>query len=261
MRALRAGGSVFAEEEAAEILRHGLSDSERDEVVRRRTAGVPLEHLLGSVALAGLDLRVDAGLFVPRARTGLLSARAVSACRTRPGAVFVELCCGVAPLAAAVERAGVADVLVATDVDPRCAPAASANVPTALVGTGDLFDGVPSHLRGRLDVVAAVPPYVPDDDLVLLPPEARDHEPRGALLGGPDGLDVVRRMVGRAPEWLSSRGVLLVEVSRAQAPAAIRAGVDAGLVAERLDLRADRTAVVSWRAGGPDPWSPGPRRT
>ncbi|MFY0406607.1 putative protein N(5)-glutamine methyltransferase [Solicola sp. PLA-1-18] len=241
--ALREVGCAFAEEEADQVLRH--PEVEPAEVVGRRAAGEPLEQILRSVTLGGLDLHVGPGLFVPRQRTALLASLAVAACRARPQAVFVELCCGAAPVAASVERADVAAVVVATDVDPRCVPVASSNLRTTLVASGDLFDAVPPTLRGRLDVVAAVPPYVPAGDVGLLPAEARDHEPGAALAAGDDGLDVVRRLLDLAPGWLSPRGVLLLEMGRTQVRAATDAAARAGLRPQRVDLRPDRTAVVT----------------
>lgn len=85
---------------------------------------------------------------------------------------------------------------------------------------GDLFDALPAVLRGRIDIVLCNTPYVPTDDIRLMPPEARLYEPRVTLDGGADGLDVQRRVAASARDWLAPGGQLLVEVSEEQAPVA-----------------------------------------
>jgi release factor glutamine methyltransferase len=114
---------------------------------------------------------------------------------------------------------------------------------------GDLFDPLPAALRGRVGVLLANVPYVPTAAIADLPPEARDHEPRRALDGGPDGLAVLRRVADAAPAWLAAGGVLLTETGggaqAATATAVLRAaGLDAEVV-EDDDLGA--TAVLGTR--------------
>jgi release factor glutamine methyltransferase len=86
---------------------------------------------------------------------------------------------------------------------------------------GDLYEPLPATLRGRVDVLVANVPYVPTDQVGLLPPEARLHEARVALDGGADGLEVLRRVTAAAPVWLAPGGHLLVETSQRQAPPAV----------------------------------------
>jgi release factor glutamine methyltransferase len=120
--------------------------------------------------------------------------------------------------------------LHAADVDPAAGACARRNLPTGSVHLGDLFDALPPALRGRVDVLVANVPYVPSDAVPHMPPEARDHEPLVALDGGPDGLDVARRVVAGAPVWLAPFGSLLFETSAAQSDAAARIVAAAGLV-------------------------------
>ena len=222
MRRLRAAGCVFAEEEAALLLEAGGGH-----LVDRRVAGEPLEHLLGWVAFAGLQLAVGPGVFVPRVRTELMARVAVE----RRPAVLVELCCGVAPVTAAVEAALPEVATWASDVDEVAVAFAARNIRgTAL--TADLDSGLPSSLEGQVDVIACNAPYVPTGEVRHLPPEARDHEPRVALDGGRDGLDVVRRAAGCTRRWLRPGGALLVEVGQAQVAAAVAAFEAEGLAVE-----------------------------
>ena len=136
-------------------------------------------------------------------------------------------------------------VLHAVDVDPAAVACARRNLVAGQVHEGDLYAPLPADLHGRVDVVVANAPYVPTDEIALMPPEARDHEPRVALDGGADGLDVQRRVIAAAPRWLAPGGSLLIETSERQAPLTAAAMAAAGLVArvERSE-ELDATAVV-----------------
>ncbi len=115
--------------------------------------------------------------------------------------------------------------LYAVDVDPVAVRCARRNLPGGRVFEGDLYEPLPASLRGRVDVLVANAPYVPTEAVGLLPPEARTYEPRVALDGGADGLEVVRRVAAGAASWLTPGGHLLVETSADQAPAAAEAFV------------------------------------
>ena len=73
-------------------------------------------------------------------------------------------------------------------------------------------------------------PYVPTEEIGLLPPEARLHEPRVALDGGSDGLEIMRRVTNAAPQWLAPGGSMLVETSERQAQRALETITSAGLI-------------------------------
>jgi release factor glutamine methyltransferase len=214
-------------------------------MVGRRAEGVPLEQVVGWAQLCGVRVAVAPGVFVPRARTELLVRRA--AALGGPGAVVVDLCCGSGAVGAAL--AAILDVaeLHAVDIDPAAVACARRNVSAAggHVHQGDLYAPLPPGLRGRVDLLVANAPYVPTEAIGLLPAEARVHEPRAALDGGPDGLDVVRRVAAGAPPWLAPDGHLLVETSRGQAAHALGTVTAAGLVARVVhSSELDATVVV-----------------
>ncbi|GAA1959018.1 putative protein N(5)-glutamine methyltransferase [Kitasatospora viridis] len=241
---LRAAGCVFAEDEADLILATADSPEAAARMVERRAAGLPLEHVLGWAEFCGLRIEVDPGVFVPRRRTEFLAARAVALARADD--VVVDLCCGSGALGAVLAEA-VAVELHAADIDPAAAACAVRNL--AGRGTahrGDLFEALPPRLRGTVRVLVANVPYVPTGEIALLPAEAREHEARVALDGGPDGLAVLRRVAAGAPQWLAPGGALLFETSVRQVPAALAAVRAVGLrpeVAEDEEL--DATVVVA----------------
>jgi release factor glutamine methyltransferase len=226
---LRTAGCVFAEEEAA--LLRGVAGSQEalEELVDRRVAGEPVEVVLGWVDFSGVRVRLDPGVFVPRQRTALMVAQA--AALAPQGALVADLCCGSGAITLALLAQRPDLQAVAADIDPAAVACAERNLKgKAEVFTGDLFDALPGELRGRLSLVMANVPYVPSGELGLLPPEARDYEPRTALDGGSDGLAVVWRVAEGASHWLEVGGSLLVEVSSGQAEAGERMFSGTGLI-------------------------------
>jgi release factor glutamine methyltransferase len=263
---LRAAGCVFAEEEARMLAAAARTRDDLEAMARLREKGVPLEHVIGWAEFCGLRIFVDAGVFVPRRRSEFLVETAVS---LAPGAspVIVDLCCGTGALGVAVAAwlaagsrgpgprdtgsrgAGSRDTaeLHAADIDPAAVACARRNVEPAggRVYRGDLFAPLPGTLRGRVAILICNAPYVPTGDIGLLPPEARDHEPRTALDGGADGLAVLRRAAAEAPGWLAPGGVLLVETSGPQAPPMTRAMAAAGLTARVYSCEEYESTVVT----------------
>jgi release factor glutamine methyltransferase len=245
---LRAAGCVFAEEEARLLVEAAADDGQLVAMVERRVAGEPLEQVVGWAEFCGLRIAVDAGVFVPRPRTELLIDEA--AALAPPAALVVDLCCGSGALAAALgARLGDAE-LHAADVDPAAVRCARRNVaPPGQVYEGDLFEPLPRDLRGRVDVLVANVPYVPTEEIALLPREARQHEPRPALDGGADGLAILRRVSAAAPAWLAPGGHLICETSERQAPAAAGILAGDGLAARVVhSAELDATVVVGRRA-------------
>jgi release factor glutamine methyltransferase len=232
--ALRTAGCVFAEDEARLILAAARTPDELAAMVDRRVAGLPLELVVGWAEFRGLRIAVEPGVFVPRRRTEFLVEQALAL--APEATVVVDLCCGSgavgAALAAGLGPRGPIE-LHAADIDPEAVRCARRNVAPydGQVHTGDLYEALPGRLRGRVGILAANVPYVPTDEVGLLPAEARDHEPRVALDGGPDGLDVLRRVAAEAPRWLAPGGCLLIETSERQAPTALEAFTGSGLAA------------------------------
>ena len=240
MARLRAAGCVFAEDEARLLIATARTPDELSAMVERRAAGLPLEQVLGWAEFCDLRIAVDPGVFVPRRRTEFLVQQAVLLARgydppraplegmTPPRAIIVDLCCGAgaigAALAAAVDQAEVH----AVDIDPAAVRCARRNVP-GHVYQGDLYQPLPARLKGQVGILAANVPYVPTGEIGFLPPEARAHEPFVALDGGPDGLDVLRRVAAGAPDWLAPGGHLVIETSERQAPLAAAVFAASGL--------------------------------
>jgi len=245
---LRAAGCVFAEEEAALLVEAAAGDSSvLERLVTSRVAGEPLEQLLGWVAFGGRRVRVGPGVFVPRVRTELLAEQALA--RMTEAALVVELCCGVAAVAALLQADRRVGELYAADIDPVAVGYARRNLSEPAVAlVGDLYERLPGRLRGRVDLLVANAPYVPTEAIALMPREARDHEPEVALDGGGDGVDVQRRIIAEAPDWLRAGGSLLIETGREQSVVTAGEMRAVGLEVEVVvDDERDATVVVGTR--------------
>ncbi|HEX5541568.1 MAG TPA: putative protein N(5)-glutamine methyltransferase [Micromonospora sp.] len=241
---LREAGCVFAEDEAQLLIAEAGTPADLAAMVDRRVAGLPLEHVLGWAEFCGLRIAVEPGVFIPRRRTEFLVRQA--AALARPGAVVVDLCCGSGAVGVALAAALGRVELHAVDIDPVAVRCARRNVAAAggRVYEGDLYQPLPATLRGRVDILVANVPYVPTDAVGLLPPEARDHEPRVALDGGADGLDVLRRVAASALLWLAPGGHLLIETGEHQAPQAVETFARSGLAARVASSDELDTTVV-----------------
>lgn len=223
--ALRRAGCVFAEDEARILREVAMNAAHLEELLTARTAGAPLEQVVGRVEFGPLQLQVGPGVFVPRQRTLLLAELAVHAVQAVDASspVFVEAFAGVAPVAASVRAATpLADIHV-TDIDDQALAHAGVNAgANAGIHRGDALTGLPNRLRGSVAVIAAVPPYVPLHHASLLPREARDHEPSGALFGGEDGLTHACVLIEQSTAWLRPGGRLLIELHAGQLDAVLR---------------------------------------
>jgi release factor glutamine methyltransferase len=221
-RRLAAAGCVAADREAAVLVAAAPDRQTLDRWVARRESGEPLAWITGTTEFCGLRLHVSPGVYVPRAQTETLARRA--AALLPAGGRAVDLCTGTGAVAAHL-RAEVPDATVdGVDLDPRAAACARRNGGLAIAG--DLAEAV--RPGDGWDLVTAVAPYVPTADLRYLPVDVRDHEPRAALDGGHDGLDLVRRVVIAAARLLRQDGWLVLEVGGGQdqtiAPALAAAG-------------------------------------
>lgn len=213
---LRAAGCVFAEDEADLLISSARTQRNLGDMVHQRVAGLPLEQVVGWAAFCGLRVIVNPGVFVPRRRTEFLVHQA--AALARPTSIVVDLCCGSGAVGLALMSLLGRINLHAVDIEPAAVRCARQNIGGhGTVYEGDLFDPLPSDLKGRVDLIVANVPYVPTDEIALMPQEARVYEPQMALDGGADGLAVQRRVAAEAPRWLAPGGSLLMETSARQA--------------------------------------------
>jgi release factor glutamine methyltransferase len=213
-RVLEAAGCVAAAEEAAELLEAAGRDGELlDRLVARRLTGEPLAWVTGSVRFCGLRVAVVPGVYIPLWQSEGLARRAAELLPSE--GVAVDLCTGSGAIAAVLRESRPAARVVATDIDPLAVRCARGNGVETY--EGNLDDPLPRDLAGRADVITAVVPYVPTEELHLLPRDAIEFLPRATLDGGEAGLRYLAEVVRRSVRWLRSSGALLLELGGDQA--------------------------------------------
>ncbi len=216
--------------EAEELLNHILgeeSDPDQeispkvrrklDALVERRAAGEPIPYIKGWTEFLGLELLVEPGVFVPRDSSEFLAIQAIKRLRGRKKPVHVDLATGLGTIALAVADAVPKATVCGTDLSEDAVKLARKNAKRlgldVKFAAGDLFDGVPKKLMGKVDVITLHPPYVAKDEIEDLPDEIKEWEPVHTLTdNSDDGLGLVRRAVEESPGWLRKDGWLLMEV-------------------------------------------------
>jgi release factor glutamine methyltransferase len=234
--ALAEGGCVAPAEEADALF---LASSEGvgriEDLVARRLQGEPLAWITGSVLFCGVRILVDPGVFVPRPHTEAMARRAVALLPA--DGIAVDLCTGSGAVAAVLASAHPEATVMATDIDPIAVACARRNGVSALVG--DLDEPLPPSLRGRVDVMTAVVPYVPTEELPFLPRDVLANEPRTALDGGPRGTTQLIRAGQAAARWLRPGGSVLLELGGDQAKEVAAAFEKVGLSGIRVHRDGD----------------------
>jgi ribosomal protein L3 glutamine methyltransferase len=228
-------GNANAYDEAAYLILHTLHlpldlldpfldarllDREIDAVMRvierRATERVPAAYLTNEAWMHGYHFYVDERVIVPRSFIGELLVERMSPWVESPDEVGVvlELCTGSGCLAILAAEAFPNADIDAVDLSPDALAVAQRNVDDHDLNErialfhGDLYEPLPQR---QYDLIITNPPYVNEDSMQALPPEYR-HEPRMALAGGDDGMDIVRRIIGQARDWLTDDGLLVVEI-------------------------------------------------
>lgn len=205
----------------------------------RRAAREPLQYILGSQEFRGKEFRVSPAVLIPRPETETLIDLVAARARGPLAPVIADVGTGSGCVAVTLALALPKAVLYATDVCRAALEIARDNARRhgaldrlhLLEGDG-LAPLRRAGVAGRVDVIVANPPYIPDSVLPTLQPEVRDFEPRLALAGGPDGLALHRVLLNEAPECLRPGGLLAVEVGAGQAQTVARAATASG----RYDL-------------------------
>ena len=239
------------------------------ELVRRRSSGEPLQYVTGEMPFRHLVLRCGPGVLIPRPETEVLVDHALAALDAGRGerSRVLEVGCGTGCVALSIagERPGVR--VVATDIAPEAIALATRNRDVLHLERRvelvecDLASGVDSRLFGTFDLLVSNPPYIPSQVLdTEVPEEVVGHEPRLALDGGADGLDVFRRLLELAPRALAPGGTLAVELYEGHLDAAaelVRAAGGWARVEVHEDLTHRPRVLVAVREGelpAAEPW-------
>ena len=219
-------------------------------LVARRAGGEPFPLLVGHIVFNGLQLKVKPGTFMPRPSSELTVARAARRLRSRRQPVVVDLATGTGPIAIAIADEFPNAEVWGVDIDDEMLALGRSNaraleVANVKLRSSDLYDGLPRRLRGSVDVVTGHIPYVPPDEVDDLPSEVREFEPLSSLTDhSEDGLGLMRRAIGEAPQWLKPGGWLLLEISHDLESKIRRLTNKAGLEDHGIGRDADDLSLV-----------------
>jgi release factor glutamine methyltransferase len=202
------------------------------ELVQRRATLEPVAYLVGFREFFGLDFEVQPGVFIPRPDTETLVITALDIASEIDAPRILDICTGSACLPVAIAANCPASQMIAVELDEQVLAVARRNVQRhdlesrITVLHGDLF--APLAPDAKFEIITSNPPYITDAEMETLPPDVRNHEPHLALQAGPDGLDVVRRLIPEAHRFLVAGGALLLEIAAEQAEAVISLFAAAG---------------------------------
>jgi release factor glutamine methyltransferase len=206
---LAQAGCVASDEEATDLMGATRGDGDLlSEFLRRRVSGEPTAWIVGQTQFCGLTVKIHGGVYVPRWQTEQLAQRA--AVLLGDGGLAVDVCTGSGAIPVVLRARRPSARVVGTDIDPAAVACARANAIETY--TGDLTGPVPVALKGNVDVLTGVVPYVPQDALHLLPRDVLAFEPRAALDGGPRGTRHLVRAARQAACWLRTGGAMLLEL-------------------------------------------------
>lgn len=233
----------------------GLEEALRP-LVERRAGGEPLAYITGRKEFMGLEFAVSPAVLIPRPDTEMMVEKAVELLKRAPlagraGPVIADVGTGSGAVAVSIAVLVKEVRVYAMDISGKALEVSRQNAASHGVGDrvqfleGNLLDPLADikGIEGRLDLVTANLPYIPSADIPFLMADVRDHEPRLALDGGQDGLDLYRRLVPRAGEILSAGGHLLMEIGPGQG-SAMRALLGNAWNVEVLDDLAGRERLV-----------------
>jgi release factor glutamine methyltransferase len=200
-----------------------LTESERAplrDLVKRRGAREPLQHVLGTAEFHGRTFACDKRALVPRPETEQLVELALEMAKDKPAVTILDIGTGSGVIALTIALELPSATLHATDLSPDALALAAENAARHALTDRIVFhqaDLLPPD-DARFDLIIANLPYIPAEEIASLSPEVR-HDPASALDGGADGLDLIRRLIETAPDRLAPGGALLLEIGLGQADA------------------------------------------
>lgn len=237
-----------------------------EQLLTKRLSRVPLQHLLGSAGFRHIEVQVGRGVFIPRPETELLTEAGIRELALQPAAerIAVDLCSGSGAIALSLGMEAEGSRVYAVELSDEAIEWTRRNVDAyeaELTAKGSRVEVIhddatlvadPGHalsrLAGQVSVIVTNPPYIPDA-MIPREPEVRDHEPKMALYGGEDGLDIVRGVLRTAAILLKPGGLVVIEHADIQGIAAGPSGVPGVTSSMRAD--ADFSMIANIPAGRP----------
>lgn len=217
--------------------------------VARREKREPVAYILGRREFWSLELEVTPAVLIPRPDTETLVETALAEFKQRPPARIIDLGTGSGAILIALLKEWPESTGIGVDKSTGALDVARRNaLRHGVADRMDLREGDWSKgIVERFDLVISNPPYIGEEEFTHLDPDVRNHEPREALLSGPEGLDDIERIAKVLPDLMAPHGRLIVEIGYKQAAAASRIFTNSGLEIVKIakDLAGHDRAVVA----------------
>ena len=183
--------------------------------LKKRSQGIPLQHVLGEVEFLSLDFKCDARALIPRPETEELVSLILKQSLPQPTRVLdVGTGSGVIGLSLAHELKNPGEIVLC-DLSPEALSLAQENAKTLAKEASFVESDLFSNITGTYDLIVANLPYVPENERKTLAPELT-HDPDLALFSGPDGMDLIRKFTSQVANHLNPNGLLAMEVGHDQ---------------------------------------------
>lgn len=195
------------------------------DMLKRRLAGEPMQYVLGRWGFRQLSLRVDRRVLIPRPETEHVAGQALQEIKEISSPVVADLGTGTGAIAFSIAVEDDDALVYATDASADALEVAEANLADlpdqaqerVQLLQGSWFDALPPEARGRLDLIVSNPPYIGESERETLDRAVLDWEPHSALFADDDGIAAIEHILRSAPEWLSPRGSVVIELAPHQA--------------------------------------------
>lgn len=188
-----------------------------NKIVEEKLSGKPLAHIIGEAEFMGRLFSVGPTVLIPRPETEELVEETIKNLPLKRPSRILDLCSGSGCIAISLAFTFPSAEIIGADISPEALQVARKNAENMNLGRkvnfvqSDIFE----NIEGKFDFIISNPPYIPTDVIATLSPEVR-NEPRLALDGGPDGLEVIRKIISSAPSYLEPGGLLALEIGCAQ---------------------------------------------
>lgn len=218
-----------------------------ESLIKERLDGIPLAHLTGRQNFMGLDYILEKGIYIPRKETELLAKSAIDLLKEKfhpnEQVNVLDLCCGIGTVALAIAWYCKNSVVYGSDIYEPAIRFANTNVENfkleqrASFFHGNLFDPFENiGIKGSTDVIVSAPPYISSAKVPQMAEEIANHEPREAFDAGPFGFSIFNKLISASPNFLNSKGYLLIECGLGQGEFVAKRMNDNGNYSETIKI-------------------------
>lgn len=199
-----------------------------DRMLKQRISGMPVQYIIGEQVFCGLTFSVNQKVLIPRPETELLAEKALEKAKPLPSPKILDLCTGSGCIAVVIKSKLHGADITASDISCGALHAAKKNARLNGADIRFIRSNLFRSVKGTFDIIVANPPYISRQNYWMLDRKVREYEPKKALIGGTDGLKMIRAIIHDAKQHLTENGWLLLEIGHDQRSVTEALMTDAG---------------------------------